>query len=283
MSNKEQPLPSAEVFYLRTPLYEYYPLESWMRDKIQQIQYFQGPLDAYCVWCKQHSIFHRTPSFTHYINEVEVLTHRQFEVEFTCSRDKGHSISFRFLVTEMFFPLKVSEETTLDLKKTVIGKFGQYPSVADLNMADIGQYRRVLGDEKYRELSRAVGLAAHGVGIGSFVYLRRIFESLIEQAHTKASQETGWDEEAYSRSRMDEKILILKDYLPSFLVENRSLYSILSKGIHSLTEQECLQYFDTVRVGIELILDEKLQEEEKAKKIKEAKAAIEKARGQLSS
>ncbi|KKL23256.1 hypothetical protein LCGC14_2427220 [marine sediment metagenome] len=41
---------------------------------------------------------------------------------------------------------------------------------------------------------------------------------------------------------------MIKDYLPEFLVENRSLYAILSKGIHALSEDECLQYFETVKI-----------------------------------
>jgi len=70
--------------------------------------------------------------------------------------------------------------------------------------------------------------------------------------------------------------------LPSFLVENRGLYSILSKGIHSLSEEECLRYFDTVRVGIELILDEKHEQLEKRKKLEKAKSAISDLRGKIS-
>jgi hypothetical protein len=40
--------------------------------------------------------------------------------------------------------------------------------------------------DAYREFGKAVGLGAHGVGIGAVVYLRRIIESLIEEAHQTA-------------------------------------------------------------------------------------------------
>jgi len=36
------------------------------------------------------------------------------------------------------------------------------------------------------EFRESIGLAAHSVGIGSFVYLRRILKGLIEEAHTEA-------------------------------------------------------------------------------------------------
>ena len=113
------------------------------------------------------------------------------------------------------------------------------------------------------------------MGIGSFVYIRRIFENLIDQAHNLAKSEIkDFSEDIYLNSRMDKKIIMLKDFLPVFLVENRILYAILSKGIHELSEEECLLYFDTVKIGIEQILDEKYIQNERASKIKESEKAI---------
>jgi hypothetical protein len=155
----------------------------------------------------------------------------------------------------------------------VLEKIGQSPSLADMQIAKLKEYHIVLNNDKLKELSKAVGLAAHGVGIGSFVYLRRIFEFLIEEAHVEAKKQSGWDETAYT-GRVGEKITQLSHYLPEFLVENKSLYGILSKGIHELTEDECLLNFDIVKVGIEFILDEKLEKALKVKKIEEAKRRI---------
>lgn len=89
-------------------------------------------------------------------------------------------------------------------------KIGQIPSLADLTLPDLRKYRQVLGDDRFKELTRAIGLTTHGVGVGAFVYLRRIFESLIEGSHAEASKDPGWDEDTYSRSRMDEKISLMK-------------------------------------------------------------------------
>ena len=148
-------------------------------------------------------------------------------------------------------------------------KVGQYPSVADLHSAKIKRYRKVLSPEDYRELNRAVGLAAHGVGIGAFVYLRRIFERLIEEAHQMTRHDSAWDEDLFLRSRMPEKIEFLAVHLPGFLVENKSLYSVLSKGLHDLSEDECLQFFSVTQLGIELILEERITTKEKNEKIEQ--------------
>ena len=162
-----------------------------------------------------------------------------------------------------------------NITNEVITKVGQYPSIADLHLPEIRKYRKILGDEKYKDFSRGISLSAHDIGIGSFVYLRRVFEGLIDEAYQEASSEDeNWDDKLFANSKMDAKILILKDYLPVFLVENRGLYGILSKGVHSLSEQECLQYFSPVRVAIELILDEKMEREKKRSKIEMAKKAI---------
>ena len=110
--------------------------------------------------------------------------------------------------------------------------------------------------------------------MGSFVYLRRIFESLIEEAHQSAITDDEWDEDEYQKSRVTERIKLLKGLVPDFLVEHTKLYSIMSKGIHELSENDCLKYFPVIKVGIELILDEKLDAIRKGEKLKAASKAI---------
>lgn len=80
---------------------------------------------------------------------------------------------------------------------------------------------------------------------------------------------------------MNEKIRLLKDYLPEFLVKNKFIYSILSKAIHELREDECLKYFAPVKLGIELILDEKLEELDREAKIKEAAKSLSEIHSEL--
>lgn len=156
--------------------------------------------------------------------------------------------------------------------ENLIMKVGQYPSVATIHIGQIKQYNKQLGESVSKEFTRAIGLAANGVGIGSFVYLRRIFEKLILDAYNQAKDSI--DTDAFAKQRMDEKILTLRDHLPSFIVENRAIYGILSKGIHELSEDECLAHFDCLRKSIELILDEKIEQIEKRKREEAVKKSI---------
>ncbi|MBU2577534.1 hypothetical protein KKA69_01750, partial [Patescibacteria group bacterium] len=81
--------------------------------------------------------------------------------------------------------------------------------------------------------------------------------------------------EEFLKKRMEEKIEALKKYLPSQLVSMRGIYSILSKGLHELTEEQCLKYFPALKLSIELILEQKIDMKAKQKKDQEAKKQIE--------
>lgn len=156
--------------------------------------------------------------------------------------------------------------------KNILMKVGQFPSVADIHIGQVKQYNKVLDKSVLKDFTRAIGLAANGVGIGSFVYLRRIFEKLIYEVHEEAKDTINT--ETFKAQRMDEKIDTLKKYLPSFIVENKQIYGILSKGIHELAEEECLAYFDCMRKSIEYILDERIEQLKKMKKEEQVKKSI---------
>ena len=256
---------SPKAFHLEMPLYHVFDLSiRTIAEKIYTLLRFDGTIDAYCIWCDKESVFDTQECVygTTYADWLKNIGFRRNM--YRCSRNSGHEYYIYYFKTQ----------------KNLL-KVGQWPSVADFQIPQAEKYRKVLEENQYKEMTRGIGLAAHGVGIGSFVYLRRIFEDLIEEAHALAQKEVGFNQETYKNARMDQKIEMLKDHLPGFLVENKVLYAILSKGIHELTEDECLQYFETVKIGIEQILDEKIIQKEKADKAAKAREAIQKVHGKL--
>ncbi|MFJ8458181.1 hypothetical protein ACIQ57_03515 [Lysinibacillus xylanilyticus] len=68
---------------------------------------------------------------------------------------------------------------------------------------------------------------------------------------------------------VNEKIQLIEDYLPEFMVKNAVIYNILSKGIHEL-EEECKEILPILQKSIELILDEEIAMRQKEKVTKEA-------------
>ena len=259
-------LESPKAFHLEMPLYHTFDLSIGVdAEKVYKLLSYSGTIDAYCIWCDKESVFD-TQEHVYGTTYSEWKKSASFRRNmYRCSRDSNHEYFIYYLKT-----------------KDNLLKIGQWPSVADFQIPQAEKYRKILDEEQYKEFTRGIGLSAHGVGIGSFVYLRRVFENLIEEARLKAhSEDNGFSDENYMKARMDDKIQMVKDYLPEFLVENRTLYAILSKGIHDLSEDECLQYFETVKIGIEQILDEKIIAKEKADKAASARNAIQKAHGKL--
>jgi len=223
--------------------------------------------DSYCIYCKKESTFKKFPvSFGSPSSRTPKSEHIQgeFLLSFKCTREYSHNYYFCFRVQD-----------------DKIVKFGQYPSLADIESNKIEKYRSLLKQD-YREFSKAIGLFSHGIGSGSYVYLRRIFENLINDQKNKALVSNPQLSEAeFAQKRMDEKIFYIKDYLPEILVKNRKIYSILSMGIHSLSEKQCLEMFPKVQIGIEIILDWKLAEKEQQEKEKALEKFISEATDSL--
>lgn len=272
--NKDPYLESPKAFHLEMPLYHEFDIsDPETATALYTCVNYNGTIDAYCIWCDKESVFDTDEYLggeTRYQNESQaeawIKRGSAFDrVVHSCSRNNNHKYYAYYFKTKSSFR-----------------KIGQWPSAADFQIPQSEKYRKILGDEQYKELVRGIGLSAHGVGIGAFVYLRRVFENLIEEAHLIAKEnDTTFPDEDYTKARMDEKIRLLKDHLPEFLVENRILYAILSKGVHELTEDGCLEYFETVRIGIEQILDEKILQKEKAEKAEKARQAIQQTHGKI--
>ena len=156
-------------------------------------------------------------------------------------------------------------------------KIGQYPSIADMTFPELDAYKHVISKQERKELGTAIGLFASGIGAGSYVYLRRILERLIYQAKATAGDKVN--DEEFEQARVAERIKMLQGYLPEILIKNTTIYGILSKGIHELSEEECKKYFPVVKECIYQILG--MWESERRKKADED--ALSKALSSISS
>ena len=160
----------------------------------------------------------------------------------------------------------------------IMKKVSQNPSMADMQLFDIEKYRKVLG-KQHADYRRALGLYASGIGAGSFVYLRRIFENIVEDVHQTCKNIKDWDEEQYKKLRFNEKIEYLEKYgeeiIPKELypVKNK-LYGVISKGVHESGEKECLEIFMYLKEAIDLLLDKRIAEKERAEKLQRMVEAI---------
>lgn len=181
-----------------------------------------------------------------------------YRVTLTCKRNGSDKLRFFIL-----------------LGKDWVMKVGQWPSLVDIQFEELGKrYKNVFREKPLAEFKKAIELAAHGTGIGSFVYLRRIFENLISDVFSEHEAVININADDFEKKWMKDKIDLLKDYLPSQLLEMKPVYSILSKGIHQLSEQECLTYFEPLKLSIVLILDQKIEMDLKRQRDEKVKQEI---------
>lgn len=260
------------------PLYERIDISSEVKENIDsyisydsEIEY--DSIDLYCVECQQHSIF--TPKNigqltneyrNHYTDGSAFLKgYLPFGViSFECSRNKSH---IAMMLIEC-------------IEDSII-KIGQYPAKADMDSPDWNRFSKIIPNKYLLDIKKAIGLATHGIGAGSYVYLRRVMEYLINEAYEGALMNEDISEDDYQKARITEKIVLLKEYLPKILVDNKEAYSILSKGVHELDENDCLDHFGLLSTTIELILDEMLSKKKQKEKEKSLKAGISKLHSQL--
>jgi hypothetical protein len=257
MSDANEPAtieaPSAEALCLQTPLYFPTPIGPTARDLLKSLRQREVQFDAPCIHCRKMSTFKSvayargggagmpTPPADWMFKPTDI------SLEVHCQRNPFHEYSFLFRLT-----------------KDAIIKFGQYPSMEDIAASDLQRFRAVMSREDFAELHRAGGLASHGIGIGAFVYLRRIFERLINKARISAT-DAGEQLTDFEKLRMVEKIGALAKFLPPTLVKHKSVYGILSVGLHELDEDTCRKYFPAVRAAILDMLEQDVEAENKRK------------------
>lgn len=292
-------IPAPQDFLLRTPLYEKHILDGendlWA---VMEVLFQEGTYDTYCPKCQRASTFllqivdeqgnyefkeRKQRRFARSATGVNPLDPPILEtglrvVRACCSRNSHHTQHFIFFTDE---DLRLGESGQIAKVRTIT-KVGQQPSFADIHLSEVKKFKGVLPEAQLRELSRAIGLASHDVGVGSYVYLRRVFEFLVEEAHQRAQLTPTWEEKTYRDARMPERVALLKSELPQFLVEHKNMYGLLSQGIHEWSEEACLAHFEALRLAIKLILDERLEQREKKATLDAATAALQKVTGQTS-
>lgn len=240
---------------------------------LSSLKFGAQQFDAHCVYCGQGATFRtsvgRKPSDVAHAERMRgvaggpdpkrlTLEGGQFALHLWCSRHPDrHLYSYFFDYNE---------------RQGVLTKVGQTPSLEDVAGAGIERYRAILGSE-FAELRRATGLFAHGIGIGSFVYLRRIFERLVEDARL-AADPTSEREAEFRKMRMADRVSELAAHLPPAVVKYKDAYGILSLGLHELSEVDCKRYFPVVRAAVITMLEQRYEAAEKAKVTAELDRAV---------
>lgn len=225
-----------------------------------RIEQFDEKVELYCTECEKYRMF--TPDQgiykdTQYSHNIQYRTDKiknkpSLFKTFRCSASKEHSLFYGFLVE--------GEDLI---------KIAEYPSKYDSVKDTFNKYKKVLPKEKIKELAKAAQLESYGYSIASFLYYRRIFETIILEAFKANSFDNKISEEDFRNLRMHDKIDYVKEHLPEYFNENSAMYSTLSKAVHELEETECREYLPIVKTIIYFALDEAVDKREKELRKKE--------------
>lgn len=153
------------------------------------------------------------------------------------------------------------------LESDFIVKYGQYPSYSTQNVKKVEKYKNLIS-KYYPELTKSLNAYSQGMGVASFVYLRRILEWIVEE---KCSDDEKTLKFVDKLKRVEEREKIIPDILEE--IKNQ-IYTVLSKGVHEYSEDDCLNMYDAVFFVIESILENELMKKEKEKRANEVKKAI---------
>jgi len=126
----------------------------WNREKLR--------IDGWCLTCSQERT-HQIEGSTAQANSVNFLRKLSQRHWLQASCTKCGDIIW----------------LTYNIAQGLVTKIGQNPSLAEIANSEVKQFRKLLPDDWGSEFHKAIVLAAHGYGVASFVYLRRIFEKLI--------------------------------------------------------------------------------------------------------
>lgn len=234
------------------------PLYTWAEFKkpnANRSSIWINAIDSFCEKCGIVRPFHDMRSRGGGAGmAVKALSTGTSYFEFTCvtCRKERHE----YLVEQI-----VSDKTIK------VQKYGQLPR-KHLERDDILQ--KFFSDDS-DNYEKAVVCLSHGYGIAAFAYLRRIVENntlkLIDLVmdDVKSSESNPKITESLTELRkespMSDKIKIANEALPEYLMPDGlnplgRLYQVLSEGVHSLSDEECLHRANIVKECLKYLISE---------------------------
>jgi hypothetical protein len=236
---------------------ETYPLYEWATYSRPAIN--RGPLliqeiEADCSVCGKTKPFHDVRYRTTGPHSLKGVENGSTCYEFTC-------------VTCRKTQVIILIQQTIDDQYIRMQKYGELP-------------RKKLPRDKKLQMfftkdldcfEKAVACEANAYGIGAFSYLRRIVEINIQGLLAQIEEEVNAVDadsgvlsaltELKDSSPMSAKIKVANNALPNYLRPQGlnplgTLYKVLSEGVHSLSDEECLRRAITVRESLAFLVAE---------------------------
>jgi len=249
------------------------------------LSYFQDSLENLpspainmpCKVCKSRQTFNMVNKF--WENEPSMKTEiwgKTIRSKYICSA--CNEFEYLFFIE---FVKTGTNETDTNIYDGYMRKVGQNPPW-EIKMDK--RLETLLGD--YSELyKKGLVCESQGYGIGAYGYYRRIVEQVIDTLLDSITEliESGEDKVKYlealekTKNAKDasHKIELVKDLLPASLRPDDLnpldiIYSSLSDGIHSKSDEECLNIADSIRKSLVFLVDQLLSQNQAKKEFTES-------------
>lgn len=181
-----------------------------------------------------------------------------FEFGFSCNNNDEHKY---FLTLQLEILNGIFKVT----------KIGQYPSMQVLKDKEHNDFSKQLNryeaNEDYKNANKSYN---QNLIIGAYAYLRRVFEKQVNYYIEENNIDTT------NLKHMEDKIKEIKNksFSPKINQYLESLYKILSKGVHHLSEEECEKNYIILKRVIDIQLQFEKEKDEEAKQDKEFRKAF---------
>ena len=114
---------------------------------------------------------------------------------------------------------------------------------------------------------------AEGKGLAAIGYLKRIIDSLLDDIRQRSPQ---LDTNAYAEAVYPQKLRLMNSHaagvIPEFLLENPEFYAVLDTDPASLSEEQCMQRFEQLKLTAFFLMDQNVAAARMQKLIEEANA-----------
>lgn len=224
-------------------------------------------IHMYCDHCESEQTFNMENEYHENLQSTRTnISGIIVRAQYFCSAcGRGQRI---FLIK--FVPVKTSYIDDDGEQQTEVNihlmKVGQYPSwsiemdkeLEDMLGAHSGLYKKGLICE------------SQSYGIGAFAYFRRITEEIIDDLLVSITSLIGTEdkdkylkalEEVEKQKIADKKIQIVKDLLPPILRPDGMnplsvIYDALSGGLHSLSDEDCMEQAEAIRSSLIFLVNQ---------------------------
>lgn len=142
---------------------------------------------------------------------------------------------------------------------------------------DIQRFKKMklLSENDLKELDKSNQCKKLGMNVASFVYMRRIFENMLQRIYEEHKTEISLKDPSkeFTDLYVKDKVKLLKPYLPILLNESSTsdkylkLYKLLSEGIHKLNEDVCEGLYNIIKELLVMILEKEIERKKNEKNL----------------